>query len=167
MKPQSTDWTDTVYWPDRKLEGLERYKLLAGDVVLGMDRPFISSGTRVLQVQPSDLPALLLQRVLRLRPTAGSAEFFMLILMTRAFQDYATPEATGISVPHISESQVMDFRVPVPSSDEQARRAASILRQTSRIDDMITDAQRLKALLAERRSTLITEVVTGRKEVPA
>lgn len=50
---------------------------------------------------------------------------------------------------------------------EQRRIVAELDEQTTRIDDMIADAQRLKALLAERRSTLITEVVTGRKEVPA
>lgn len=51
--------------------------------------------------------------------------------------------------------------------DEQARIVAELNEQTARIEDMVADATRLKTLLAERRSTLITEVVTGQKEVPA
>lgn len=57
--------------------------------------------------------------------------------------------------------------VPVPPQDEQARIVAEIDGQTARITDMIADANRLKTLLAERRSTLITRVLTGAKEVPA
>ncbi|WP_052459884.1 restriction endonuclease subunit S [Tessaracoccus massiliensis] len=57
--------------------------------------------------------------------------------------------------------------IPVPPLDKQRHIAAELDAQTARIDDMIADAQRLKELLVERRSTLITEVVTGRKEVPA
>lgn len=57
--------------------------------------------------------------------------------------------------------------IPVPPLDEQRRIAAELDEQTTRIDDMLADASRLKALLAERRSTLITEVVTGKEEVPA
>ena len=91
----------------------------------------------------------------------------MLVLMTRAFEDYATPETTGISVPHISEGQVLDFKIPIPDAAEQRDLAHEILLTIARIDDMIANANRLKALLAERRSTLITEVVTGAKEVPA
>ncbi len=56
--------------------------------------------------------------------------------------------------------------IPVPPRHEQRRVAAELDEQTARIDDMIADANQLKTLLAERRSTLITEVVTGVKEVP-
>lgn len=56
--------------------------------------------------------------------------------------------------------------VPVPPLDEQRRIVDELDQQTAQIDDMIADANRLKGLLAERRSTLITNVVTGKKEVP-
>ena len=57
--------------------------------------------------------------------------------------------------------------IPVPPLPEQRRIAAELDEQTSRIDDMVADASQLNTLLAERRATLITEVVTGTKEVPA
>lgn len=56
--------------------------------------------------------------------------------------------------------------IPLPSLDEQRRIVAELDASTARIDAMVADAKRLKALLAERKSALITEAVTGRKEVP-
>lgn len=168
LKPGRTDWSDVVYWPAGEASGLARYELAAGDIVLGMDRPFIGSGTRVARISESDLPAMLLQRVLRLRPSPGtSADFIHLALMSVRFRDYATPDTTGISVPHISEGQVVDFAIPLPSLSEQQTIASHALDDLRGVADMIADAQRLKSLLAERRSTLITDVVTGKKEVPA
>lgn len=76
-------------------------------------------------------------------------------------------EAAGGGQPNISQGLMRRWRIPLPPPEEQQRIVAELDEQTARIDDMIADAQRLKALLAERRSTLITEVVTGRKEVPA
>ncbi|MGC0252602.1 restriction endonuclease subunit S [Pseudactinotalea sp. Z1748] len=57
--------------------------------------------------------------------------------------------------------------IPVPDIAEQRRIVGELNGQTTRIDGMVADARRLKGLLVERRSTLITEVVTGAKEVPA
>lgn len=168
VKPHGTDWTEAVYWPKAQADGLDRYFLEPGDVALGMDRPFVSTGTRAVIITQEDLPALLLQRVLRLRPLAnGSPQFLLLLLMTKEFEHYATPETTGISVPHISEGQVLDFPVAIPSTVEQKQLADRVLSEVKEVDEMIADANHLKLLLAERRSTLITEVVTGKKEVPA
>jgi len=60
-----------------------------------------------------------------------------------------------------------DESFAVPNLKDQQRLAAELDEQTARIDDMIADANHLKSLLAERRSTLITDIVTGAKEVPA
>lgn len=71
------------------------------------------------------------------------------------------------TMPHFTAEKVSRFRVPFHTIDEQHRIVAQLQEATSRINAMIGDAERLKTLLAERRSTLITEIVTGRKEVPA
>lgn len=69
--------------------------------------------------------------------------------------------------PGITASGVGREVVPLPPLDEQRRIADHLDRETAEIDSMIDDARRLKEVLAERRSTLISDVVTGRKEVPA
>lgn len=58
-----------------------------------------------------------------------------------------------------------DLEIPLPSEPEQKRIADHLDKVTSRIDTMLEKVAELKSLLTERRSALITDVVTGRKEV--
>ena len=54
-----------------------------------------------------------------------------------------------------------------PSLKEQCRIADHLDEVTGRIDAMLATIDELKALLVERRAALITDVVTGRKKLPA
>ena len=54
-----------------------------------------------------------------------------------------------------------------PSIKEQCRIADHLDEVVGRIDAMLAKVTELKALLVERRAALITDVVTGRKKVPA
>ena len=86
--------------------------------------------------------------------------------MSRSLRGIGSADQGNVRTPRINVRDLFDLEIPLPSLDEQLRIVAELDEQTAQIDDMIADAQRLKGLLAERRSTLITEVVTGRKEVP-
>ncbi|WP_372740218.1 hypothetical protein [Neptunomonas sp.] len=67
VSPSYTKWNEVVYWPKNKVRGLEKYYLEEGDLVIAMDRPWVSSGIRVTEIKKDDLPCLLLQRVGRIR----------------------------------------------------------------------------------------------------
>jgi len=56
-------------------------------------------------------------------------------------------------------------KLPIPETVEQVRIADHLDAVTDRIDLMLAKVDQLKALLIERRAALITDVVTGRKEV--
>ena len=62
------DWNETVYWPKNRLENLEGYLIKAGDIILAMDRPWISSGLKVCIFPENERDTYLVQRVSRLRP---------------------------------------------------------------------------------------------------
>ncbi|MDQ1138552.1 type I restriction enzyme S subunit [Microbacterium sp. SORGH_AS 1204] len=167
VKPFGLDWSETVYWRSRNVPDLSEYYVGPTDIVLGMDRPFVSGGTRVVQV-PADAPhSLLVQRVLRIRVREGmgNARYVYYALRAQSFKEYATPKFTGISVPHISEDQVRNFRIPLSSPHEQARIADHLDEVTGKIDQMLAKTAELKSLLLERRSALITDVVTGKKQL--
>ena len=51
------------------------------------------------------------------------------------------------------------------SGDEQIRIADRLDEVTGKIDQMLAKTAELKSLLIERRSALITDVVTGKKQV--
>ena len=76
-------------------------------------------------------------------------------------------EANGGGQPNISQGFLRRWRVPCPPLVEQRRIADRLDEVTGRIDAMLTKIAELKALLVERRAALITDVVTGRKQVPA
>lgn len=63
--PQEVDWSDVRHWPQERLSEFGGYSLECGDIVLAMDRPWISTGLKVARIAASDLPALLVQRAAR------------------------------------------------------------------------------------------------------
>jgi type I restriction enzyme S subunit len=165
----STDglrWNETVRWDDTDLGRLKRYALRDGDLVFGMDRPWVSSGVRIAAVSNEDLPSLLLQRVLRLRATPRiRQEYLRLILASRAFREYFEPELTGVSVPHISDEQVRSYRTQLPSLEQQddVCRLARRLAQT--VAPIRTKLNVQQQQLREYRQALITAAVTGQLDV--
>jgi type I restriction enzyme S subunit len=58
-----------------------------------------------------------------------------------------------------------NLRIPLPPLDEQHRIASHLDEVTGQIDVMLGKAAQLKELLTERRAALITDVVTGKKEI--
>jgi type I restriction enzyme S subunit len=57
------------------------------------------------------------------------------------------------------------LRIPLPDLGTQRRVVEDLTRGNREVEAMRSDAVHLKELLAERRTNLVTEVVTGRREV--
>jgi type I restriction enzyme S subunit len=55
--------------------------------------------------------------------------------------------------------------IPVPQREEQDAIVDVLSRETSELQSLIVESTKLRDLLLKRRSVLITEVVTGRKQV--
>lgn len=65
IMPQRIDWDSCKYWSST--EGLEEYTLQERDIVMALDRPWISEGFKIAMVDADELPALLIQRTARIR----------------------------------------------------------------------------------------------------
>lgn len=159
-------WEDVAYWPRNKTEDYERYLLEPGDIILGMDRPWIKSGIRVARMSESDCPSLLVQRVLRIRAKPSvDQEYIRMALESERFKQYFEPITTGVSVPHISESQVTGFEVPLPDVDRQ-KEISNIWRESrSSSDRLINKINTSIDFHEEFKHSLISEVVTGQFDV--
>lgn len=157
---------DTVYWERSENDGLSAWELRAGDVVLGMDRPWIGDGLRVAKITEEDLPCMLLQRVAAVRADCSSVQRFILhCLRHEAFFHHCAPEMTGVSVPHISGGQIEDFRVPLPPTKEMDAISWHIENRSAEFAALIGAAQSAIELLGERRAALISAAVTGKIDV--
>ncbi|MCX5558384.1 restriction endonuclease subunit S [Streptomyces sp. NBC_00038] len=160
-------WEDVVSWDAATYPVPERFHLRAGDLVLGMDRPWISSGMRINLIDESNVPALLLQRVACLRPKSPNINirFIHWVLRSTQFRLGVESEMTGVSVPHLSGEQIGTFSFSLPTLDEQTRLAASLEHHASSTRRLQATMTRQVSLLVERRQALITAAVTGQFDV--
>ncbi len=150
--PGRLDWGDTKYWPTDRSNDLELFSLQAGDVILALDRPWISSGLKVAMVKPADLPALLVQRVARVRgKTTAQTTFFYYALQHPSFWRYCKPTET--TIPHISPVELRQYPLIEPSKDaldrfsEACQKAHNISHKMVR---SVEESSNLFATLSQR-----------------
>lgn len=74
---------------------------------------------------------------------------------------------TGSAQPKLTADNLMRMRLPwLIEEDDRRAVIENIQRDTAEIDSMLADIHELRALLAERRSALITAAVTGQIDIP-
>jgi type I restriction enzyme S subunit len=83
------------------------------------------------------------------------------------YLDYFAAIATGVrpNAQRVTKTALDATPVPLPPLDEQVQIADELDEATDRVDMMLSKVAGLKSLLLERRAALITDVVTGKKEV--
>jgi type I restriction enzyme S subunit len=147
------EWHRAVYWPTGDADQL-KYHLAEGDVVLAMDRPWIEAGLKRARIRRGDLPALLVQRVARLRGTGEvRTSFIHHLLATERFSRYLQAIVTGATVPHISQSQIESFTFRLPPPHEQDK----ICGFLDALDELIENNRRRVEVLAEMARTIYRE----------
>lgn len=162
----SMRWDETAYWEREESDGLDNFALKEGDLVIGMDRPWIGGGLRLATVEQADLPCLLLQRVAAIFTHERLLkDYLILLLMSDDFMHYCAPEMTGVSVPHISPSQIGGFPIPLPPLAEQGSIVEFVRMQNGLMSSLISEAEAGILLFQERRSALISAAVTGKIDV--
>ena len=137
--PGRLDWRDMACWPHAKVKEAEAFHLQPGDIVMAMDRPWISEGFKLAQVDNADCPMLLVQRVARIRPKDDlTNEYLFAVLSHVAFTRHCKPTET--TIPHISPKDIRSFAFPLPPLP---------LQQT-----FATRIQAIEALKATHRAAL-------------
>ena len=112
-------WKDQVCLPSCQSEEFSRFLLNEGDVVLSLDRPFISTGTKVAKIRRQDVPSLLLQRVGRFRPSDQVLPDYLYLWATSPHFSSQVDPGRSSGVPHISAKQVEAAKIFVPPIAEQ------------------------------------------------
>ena len=137
-------WDGAKRWPAEAAAPMEKFRLCEGDVVLAMDRPWIEAGLKFSSVRREDLPALLVQRVARLRGGESLDTWFLkYVIGCRDFSDYVLSVQTGTAVPHISARQIEDYECCLPPLNEQR----AIVHILGTLDDKIELNRRMNATL--------------------
>ena len=120
VMPGRINWDDLAQYPSGLAEKLMEYNLDVDDIVIAMDRPWISSGFKIAQICKGDTPSLLVQRVARLRAkTPEDASFLYFLLRSNAFRKHC--KTTETTVPHISPIDIKSFSFSCPPRKERER----------------------------------------------
>lgn len=110
IMPDTINWNECKFWPDSK--GYEQFLLQENDIVIALDRPWISEGFKIGVIHKEDLPALLIQRTARIRSKDFAQQFLLYLLKDVAFEKHCT--ITGSLVPHISNKDINSYQVILP-----------------------------------------------------
>jgi type I restriction enzyme S subunit len=176
VEPGSLRWAETRYWPKEKLAGLEYLLIGEGEIILAMDRPVISTGLKIARAKASDLPCLLVQRVMRFKTVEPeTAGFLYLCLQHPGFIGFLTHDGmTGSDLPHITGTGVAEYPIALPPLDEQreiVRRVDAIFALADAIEKRVAAAavrteNLTQAILAKafRGELVPTEAELARRE---
>lgn len=153
IMPDRIKWEECKYWRDEK--GFESFLLAENDIVVALDRPWISTGFKVGKIEMKDLPCLLIQRTARLRARDVDPDFLLLLLRDRSFREHCS--TSGTTVPHISHKDIETFAIPVPSKARQNEVVAKIADAKARCDGIAALATRGLANCARMRKAILAE----------
>lgn len=156
-------WDGVKRWPISDRGTYAKYELARDDVLIAMDRTWVSAGIKFAIVDDRALPALLVQRVARLRARNSIVPRYIgYWIGSRHFESYVLAIQTGLGVPHVSGKQISDFPVRVPSV---ANQEALIERLDSIVDGAKSLMEEYGSKLAdidELRQSLLQQAFAGR-----
>jgi type I restriction enzyme S subunit len=156
------DWSEdiTQYWPAIDAE-VREFELRKDDLVVAMDGALV--GRSFASVDAADLPALLVQRVARLRSTGVQQGLLRAWIASEQFVRYVDAVKTHTAIPHISPRDIREFRIVVPVDIGEQRAIAEAL---SDVDDLIASLERLIAKKRDIKTATMGQLLTGRTRLP-
>ena len=163
IQPSCLELDDQRMWMTR--EEQRKYDLRKGDVLVVEGGAGFGRSVHLAQ----DMPGWGFQNhVIRARPDQHhDGRFLNYCVKGHYSSGLIGLLADGATIPGLSSDKAKNLPIPDMSLEEQQRIADHLDEVTGRIDAMLATIDQLKALLVERRAALITDVVTGRKKVPA
>jgi type I restriction enzyme S subunit len=163
IEPGRLRWANAKTWPPSRLEGYEHLFIAESDIILAMDRPLVAAGLKLAPVRGEDLPALLVQRVARIRPSSVIlTRFLHLALQLPEFVPHLVAGQTGTQLPHITLAGIRSFSVPLPSIEEQGRLVAQFDQQSSLVDRLGSELAALPRRTAALRRAILQWALSGR-----
>jgi len=126
IKRGKTDWNEDIcqYWPKITTD-LSKYCLDIGDVVIAMDGSLV--GRSFAQISILDLPAILLQRVARIRSKIIDINYLKEMICSEMFTIYCDAVKTASAIPHISPIDIYNYKINFPKEKAVQTRIAQIL----------------------------------------
>ncbi len=158
IKRGVTDWSDdiTEFWEEITPD-LKNYTLNKGDIVIAMDGSLVGRSFAILSKK--DLPALLLQRVARIRSNKIDVGYLKEFICSDYFSKYCDSVKTVTAIPHISPEDIRNFTILLPPSKEEQQAIAQILAD---MDTEIESLEQKQAKYKAIKQGMMQELLTGK-----
>ena len=158
IKRGVTDWNDDIvqFWPDVTTD-ISKYELAEGDIVIAMDGSLV--GRSFAQLSGTDLPAILLQRVARIRTTYFDLGYLKEWICSEIFTAHCDKVKTVTAIPHISPEDIRTFKVACPPTKAEQKAIATLL------SDMLKELEVIHVRLNKTKSIkqgMMQELLTGK-----
>ncbi len=124
IMPWGIEWDKANRWSIESSKGLEKFFLKEDDIVMAMDRPWISTGFKIAMIKKEDVPSLLVQRTARIRAKDINQFFLYFLFKHSSFEKHVS--LTETTVPHISPNDIRSFEIIVPPIKLQNQYAENI-----------------------------------------
>ena len=158
VKRGVTDWSEgiTQYWPGITPD-IRNYELAEKDIVISMDGSLV--GRSFAQLSKSDLPAILLQRVARLRSENVEIDYLKEWVCSNYFTEYCDSVKTVTAIPHISPDDIRNFKFPLPPTKKEQKDISNVLSEMHEeieiLEQHLNKTQQLK-------QGMMQELLTGK-----
>lgn len=161
VKRGVTDWSEeiTQYW-NKVTPELKQYMLREGDIVIAMDGSLV--GRSFARLAAHDVPALLLQRVARVRSEKLDLGYLSAFICSEYFTKHCDSVKTASAIPHISPADIRKFSIPVPPTKAEQTLIAAALSDT---DALIAGLEKLIAKKHLIKIGLSSELLSGKVRI--
>ena len=166
IQTMKLDWSDESFIEESFYDKYESFRVQKNDLVFALTRPIISTGIKAAIVD-TDERILLNQRNSMFKATEAvhTKWMYYLILNKQFVQEFDKQiDKTG-QQPNISSNDIAEISVPFPTASEQIEIIEHIETECARLDTIIDKFKKQIELFKEYRTTLISEVVTGKIDV--
>jgi type I restriction enzyme S subunit len=163
IKGQNIDFENVNYISQIRFDESPEIKLREGDVLLVKDGSTLGIVNFVRTLPGS---ATVNSSIAVITPNDRLDGLYLKYLFESTFlQNTIQSVKGGMGVPHLFQSDLNKFYIPLPEIEEQGKIASFLDSETARVDALVAQAEEGTALLQERRSALISAAVTGKIDV--
>lgn len=153
IKGTYIDFEDVNYINESRYEESPEIKIRIGDVLLAKDGSTLGT-VNVVRKLPRE--ATVNSSIAVITPNESLYGVFLYFLFKSIFMENTIQRIKGgMGVPHLFQGDLNKFYLPVPPLHEQQSIAAFLDRETGKIEVLITEQERLMALLCEKTTSLV------------
>ncbi|WP_050525667.1 restriction endonuclease subunit S [Pseudorhodobacter aquimaris] len=131
-----------------------------GDILLAKVTPCFENGNIAISKNLVGGKGFGTSEIFVIRPTAIDRKFLFYYLQSSSFKQDGEASMTGAGgLKRVSPELLRQHHLPRPSSETQRLIADYLDRETARIDELVSEKQKMLALLEEKRVALVSRVV--------